>query len=73
MKVYVVRADYGHYTDAFLKNDYVGIGWFANKPDSYDLERIKEHYKKEYPDDSKMRKLEISALNDLCECMLLVS
>jgi len=55
MKVYVVRADYGHYTDAFLKNDYVGIGWFANKPDSYDLERIKEHYKKEYPDDSKMR------------------
>ena len=56
MKVYVVRSDYGHYTDAFLKNNYVGIGWFETRAESYDLESIREHYQKEYPEDAKMRK-----------------
>ena len=31
MKVFVVRADFGKYTEAFLANEYVGIGWFESK------------------------------------------
>ena len=26
--IYVVRADFGRYTEAFKENGYVGIGWF---------------------------------------------
>ena len=28
MKVFVLRADYGKYTDVFKNKNYIGIGWF---------------------------------------------
>ena len=28
MRVFVLRADYGRYTDVFRNNNYIGIGWF---------------------------------------------
>ena len=55
MRVYVIRADYGRYTDSFLKNCYVGIGWFLNGIESSDKESITTKYKEVYPDDVKMR------------------
>ena len=55
MKVYVVRADYGRYTDSFYNNGYTGIGWFYDKLDSYDKESIVKTYGELYPDDPKMR------------------
>jgi restriction system protein len=55
MKVYVIRADYGRYTDSFLKHGYVGIGWFPNGIESFDKESIIKKYKEIYPDDVKMR------------------
>ena len=30
MKVFVLRADYGRYTNVFKNNNYVGIGWSEN-------------------------------------------
>ena len=45
MRVYVIRADYGRYTDSFLKNCYVGIGWFPNGIESSDKESITTKYK----------------------------
>ena len=50
--VYVLRADFGRYTDTFKKENYIGIGWFQNEPSSFDLtnkETLKEEYKKVYP------------------------
>ncbi len=50
MKAYFVRADFGKYTDAFLKNGYAAIGWF-NYP-AYDYTQkdlITENYKKHFP------------------------
>ena len=47
--VYVLRADFGRYTDTFKKENYIGIGWFQNEPSSLDLtnkETLKEEYKK---------------------------
>lgn len=43
MKVYVVRSDFGRYTNAFKENNYVAIGWFDQLIDkSYSREDIKE-------------------------------
>lgn len=58
-KVFVVRADYGKYTEAFQMNEYMGIGWFFDNPegkvDLSDKEALKEYYRKFYPEDPNMR------------------
>ncbi len=54
--IYVVRADFGKYTEAFKENNYVGIGWFAFEiPKGTTRDQIKEYYKKEYPKDAPLR------------------
>ena len=35
--VFVLRADYGRYTDVFKKENYIGIGWFQTDPSLFDL------------------------------------
>ena len=53
-KLFCVRADYGTYTQQFLKGGYVGIGWLPHN----DLKDIKSRedlyplYKAEYPNDT---------------------
>lgn len=58
-KVFVVRADYGKYTEAFQQNGYVGIGWFFDDPegmvDLSDKEALKDYYRQFYPEDPSMR------------------
>lgn len=55
MKVTVVRADYGKYTDAFKKHEFVGIGFIHHElKDTTDKEYLKDEYKKSYPDDKFM-------------------
>jgi len=52
-ELYCVRAEYGKYTDLFIKGGYVAIGWIPDE----DLSNIKIReelypiYKKTYPDD----------------------
>ena len=56
--VYVLRAEFGRYTDTFKKENYIGIGWFQNEPSSFDFtnkDTLKEEYKKVYPADLPMR------------------
>ncbi len=56
--VYVLRADFGRYTDTFKNENYIGIGWFQNEPATLDMtskEALKEEYKKVYPADPPMR------------------
>ena len=61
MKVFVLRADYGRYTDTFKNNKYIGIGWFEEiNPlqsdwDLTDKDFLKERYRDKYPDDANMR------------------
>ena len=61
MKVFVLRADYGRYTDTFKNNNYIGIGWFEEiNPlqinwDLTDKDFLKERYRNKYPDDANMR------------------
>lgn len=63
MKVFVLRADYGRYTDTFKKNNYIGIGWFSmDSTDPHlegwkleDKEFLKEKYREKYPTDPNMR------------------
>lgn len=56
MKVFVVRSDFGRYTNAFKENNYVAIGWFDQLIDkSFSREQIKELYKKVYQNDGNMR------------------
>lgn len=59
MKVYVVRADFGKYTESFEKHNYAGIGWFfENFTDTVDYtnrDALKEYYKIKNPDDPTMR------------------
>lgn len=55
--VFVLRAWYGKYTDAFQKGNYIGIGWFDEDPISgnwnlSDRDFLKEKYKEKYPADS---------------------
>lgn len=55
--VFVVRAEYGQYTESFEKNNYVGIGWFSDDPKSMDVsdkERLKEEYRNKFPDHKAM-------------------
>jgi restriction system protein len=53
-ELYCVRAEFGKFTDYFLKGNYVAIGWTHIK----DLSKIKSReelypiYKKEYPEDT---------------------
>jgi hypothetical protein len=35
--VFVLRADFGRYTDIFKKGEYIGIGWFQDEPIAIDL------------------------------------
>jgi len=54
MKVFMVRADFGKYTDAFLANEYVGIGWFESKKYSINelnnRDNIIKLYREFYPE-----------------------
>lgn len=54
--VYVVRAEFGKYTQAFKENEYVAVGWFDQVVDaSFTRDAIKELHKKKYPNDGNMR------------------
>jgi restriction system protein len=56
--VFVLRADFGRYTDSFEKEQYIGIGWFNESPTGWNLddkEYLKEQYRLVYPDDPNMR------------------
>lgn len=61
MRVFVLRADYGRYTDTFKKYNYAGIGWFeeTNPFESGweldDKDFLKERYREKYPTDPNMR------------------
>lgn len=49
MKAIVVRADFGRYSDAFRKNNYVGIGWFSTELPNFEKATILNAYREEYP------------------------
>lgn len=55
--VWVVRAEFGQYTQAFLEGSYAAIGWIRNKDlaavDS--REEIEQLYQQAYPEDEKRR------------------
>lgn len=54
--IYVVRADFGRYTQAFKDNGYVGIGWFDFLMEKgITRDEIKEYYFKKWPDDAPLR------------------
>lgn len=56
--VFVLRADFGRYTDTFEKEEYIGIGWFTENPIEWDFSNkdfLKEKYRFIYPDDPNMR------------------
>jgi restriction system protein len=58
VNVYVLRAEFGRYTDSFEKEGYIGIGWFDENPISWDLsnkEFLKEKYRNKFPNDPNMR------------------
>jgi restriction system protein len=61
MKVFVLRAEYGRYTDTFKTKEYIGIGWFEeinplqNNWDLTDKNFLKDRYREKYPDDANMR------------------
>ncbi len=58
MNVFVLRADFGRYTDTFKKDGYIGIGWFQDEPTTIDLkdkDSLKTVYKALYPDHPSMR------------------
>lgn len=61
MNVFVLRADYGRYTDTFKINQYIGIGWFEEIDplqinwDLTDKDFLKEKYREKYPNDANMR------------------
>jgi restriction system protein len=54
--IYVVRGDFGRYTEAFKENNYVGIGWFEFEiKKGTTRDEIKEFYKEQYPKDAPLR------------------
>jgi restriction system protein len=56
--VYVLRAEFGRYTDTFEKEGYIGIGWFSHNPIDWDLSNkdfLKERYREKFPDNPNMR------------------
>ena len=54
MNLYVVRADYGKYTDHFLKGGYVAIGWLQDDDLSSvtTREELYPLYTKNHPEDT---------------------
>lgn len=57
MNIYVVRADFGRYTDVFKQNGYVGIGWLQEPlSDPKNREELVVLYEKTYPQDNPNRK-----------------
>ena len=58
VNVFVLRADFGRYTETFEREGYVGIGWFNDDPIDWDFTNkdfLKEKYRAEYPDAPAMR------------------
>lgn len=58
INVFVLRAEFGRYTDTFEKEGYIGIGWFEEDPKTWDLTNkdfLKEQYRKKFPSDPNMR------------------
>ena len=56
--VFVLRADFGRYTNIFEKEKYIGIGWFDENPINWDLTNkdfLKDKYRLSYPTDPNMR------------------
>lgn len=56
--VFVLRAEFGRYTDTFEKEGYIGIGWFEESPVNWELndkEFLKEKYRQKFPNDPNMR------------------
>ncbi len=54
--IYVIRADFGRYTQAFKDNGYVGIGWFDFlMKRGITRDEIKEYYSKKFPKDAPLR------------------
>jgi restriction system protein len=56
--VFVLRAEFGRYTDIFEKEGYIGIGWFNDNPIDWDLSNkdyLKGRYREKFPDDPNMR------------------
>jgi restriction system protein len=56
--VFVLRAEFGRYTDTFHKEGYVGIGWYHDNPEGWDLadkDFLKLKYRELFPDDPYMR------------------
>jgi restriction system protein len=56
--VYVLRADFGRYTDTFKNKGYIGIGWFPESLENIDYtnkDSLKLAYKNLYPNDPYMR------------------
>jgi restriction system protein len=56
--VFVLRADFGRYTDTFEKEGYIGIGWFTEDPIGWDLmdkDLLKVKYRELFPNDPNMR------------------
>ncbi len=56
--VFVLRADFGRYTDIFKKDGYIGIGWFQDEPIAIninDKDSLKGAYRALYPDHTSMR------------------
>ncbi len=53
-RVWVVRAEFGKYTNNFLEGEFVGIGWMPNEDLTVakDTEEIRELYRKTYPEDT---------------------
>lgn len=58
INVYVLRAEFGRYTDSFERGSYIGIGWFDENPVNWNLlnkDFLKEKYRDKFPDDANMR------------------
>jgi hypothetical protein len=57
--VFVLRAEFGRYTDTFEKKEgYIGIGWFNHKPIDWDLSNkdfLKDRNREIFPDNPNMR------------------
>jgi restriction system protein len=56
MKVFVVRASYGKFTEVFRNHGYAGIGWLDNPlNDISDKKEITDFYLSKFPDHSRMQ------------------
>jgi restriction system protein len=58
LNVFVLRAEFGRYTDTFEKEGYIGIGWFNHNPIDWDLSNkdfLKDRYREKFPENPNMR------------------